>query len=204
MRRPERQRTIRDRVARFRAAVTGLAIRTTCIVGFPGETDADFDELLAFLEETQFDRVGAFAYSPQEGTRAHAMGDDVPDWLKRERLERLTDLQRAITAERYERHLGTAVRALVDRAADASGVAEARLYFQADDIDGVTRVRGDAALLAAAVPGSVIEVTPTAVVDDYDFEATMVGVVDAVSPGMAPRRTRQLPMAAASVGSYGR
>jgi ribosomal protein S12 methylthiotransferase len=102
MRRPERKRTIRDRVARFREAVPGVAIRTTCIVGFPGETDQDFDELLEFLEETQFDRVGAFTYSPQEGTHAAGMVDDVPEPLKRERLERLTELQRSITADRYE------------------------------------------------------------------------------------------------------
>ena len=89
--------------ARFRDAVPGVAIRTTCIVGFPGETEEDFDELLEFLEEMQFDRVGAFTYSPQEGTRAAEMVDDVPDAVKRERLERLTELQRPITAERYER-----------------------------------------------------------------------------------------------------
>ena len=92
-----------------------LALRTTCIVGFPGETADDFQQLLDFVEEVQFDRVGAFAYSPQEGTRAHDMTDDVPDFVKRERLERLTDLQRSITAERYERRIGQVVRVLVDR-----------------------------------------------------------------------------------------
>jgi ribosomal protein S12 methylthiotransferase len=205
MRRPERQRTIRDRVTRFREAVPGLAMRTTCIVGFPGETDEDFETLLAFLQEMEFDRVGAFTYSPQEGTRAHAMADDVPEWLKRERLERLTDLQRAITAERYERHLGTTVRAMVTRAVGSDGVAEARLYFQADDIDGVTRVDGDPALLSAAVPGSIVEVVPREVVDDYDFEATLVRVLDAPAPLTAPRRGRQLPMMTSSgVGSFGR
>jgi len=205
MRRPERQRTIRDRVARFRDAVPGLAMRTTCIVGFPGETDADFDQLLAFLEEMQFDRVGAFTYSPQEGTRAHAMTDDVPEWLKRERLERLTDLQRAITAERYERHVGTVVRALVDRA-PVDGVAEARLYLQADDIDGVTRVRaaaGDSTPPTLA-PGTLVDVLVEEVVDDYDFEATLVRVVDAPTAAVRARRTRQLPMAATTVGSFGR
>src|SRR6476619_4317353 len=68
MRRPERKRTIREKVSRFRQAVPGVAIRTTCIVGFPGETEENFSELLEFLEEIQFDRVGAFTYSPQEGT----------------------------------------------------------------------------------------------------------------------------------------
>src|SRR6185437_7170219 len=100
--RPERQRTIREKVERIRGMVPDVAIRTTCIVGFPGETDEDFETLLAFLEEVQFDRVGAFTYSPQEGTRAAEMDDDVPEALKRERLERLTELQRQVTAERYD------------------------------------------------------------------------------------------------------
>ncbi|HEX5577299.1 MAG TPA: 30S ribosomal protein S12 methylthiotransferase RimO, partial [Gemmatimonadaceae bacterium] len=126
MRRPERKRTIRDRVARFRDAVPDVAIRTTCIVGFPGETEADFDELMEFLEEIRFDRVGAFAYSPQEGTRAAEMADDVPDAIKRDRLERLTDLQRNITAERYESRVGRVERLLVDRV-DATGNAIGRL-----------------------------------------------------------------------------
>ena len=94
MRRPERQTTIREKVARIREVVPDVAIRTTCIVGFPGETEEDFETLLAFLEEMQFDRVGAFTYSPQEGTRAAEMDDDVPDDVKRERLERLNELQR--------------------------------------------------------------------------------------------------------------
>src|SRR4051812_566048 len=113
MRRPERQATIRDRVRRIREVVPGVAIRTTCIVGFPGETEADFAALLAFLEEVAFDRVGAFTYSPQEGTRAAELDDDVPETVKRERLERLNELQRFISAERYEARLGREVRALV-------------------------------------------------------------------------------------------
>src|SRR5204863_434674 len=86
MRRPERQRTLRDKLGWLRGAIPDLAIRTTCLVGFPGETDDDFRELLTFLEEAQFDRLGAFAYSPQEGTRATQYPDDVPDAVKRERL----------------------------------------------------------------------------------------------------------------------
>src|SRR6185437_7183516 len=106
MRRPERQRTIRERIGRIRATVPDVAIRTTCIVGFPGETDEDFETLLAFLEELQFDRVGAFTYSAQDGTRAAALDDDVPDGVKRERLDRLNEVQRLITADRYEQRLG--------------------------------------------------------------------------------------------------
>ena len=140
MRRPERQRTIRDRVKKVREVVPDLAIRTTCIVGFPGETDEDFAQLMGFLEEIQFERVGAFTYSPQEGTRAAEMVDDVPESVKRQRLERLMELQRQITAERYERFVGRTARAMIDRIVD--GEAQARTVWQADDVDGIAYVQG--------------------------------------------------------------
>jgi ribosomal protein S12 methylthiotransferase len=195
MRRPERARTIRERLARVRSIVPEIAIRTTCIVGFPGETEADFESLLEFLEEAQFDRVGAFTYSAQEGTRAHALSDDVPEPVKRERLERLTELQRSITAERYERHVGRTVRVLVDRAGSLGVPAEARAPWQADDIDGIVRVD-------APVPaGRFVNVRIDAVEDDYDFRATVVGTFEALA---APRRSRALPVTATTIGSYGR
>jgi ribosomal protein S12 methylthiotransferase len=194
MRRPEREGTIRDKVRRVREAIPDVAIRTTCIVGFPGETAADFQRLLDFLEEIQFERVGAFTYSPQEGTRAHAMADDVPDEVKRERQERLLDLQRAITADRYERFVGKRARGIVDRRGDR---LEARAIWQADDIDGITLVEGDAA------PGSIVEMTINAVQDDYDFLATQHAVL-VTRP--APMRERaSLPVVSlTSIGSFGR
>ena len=196
MRRPERKRTIREKVNRFREAVPGVAIRTTCIVGFPGETEAQFEELLEFLEEIQFERVGAFTYSPQEGTRAADLTDDVPETLKRERLERLTELQRVVTAERYESRLGKVARAIVDRPT-ATG-SQARLPWQADDIDGVTY------LDEAHAPGTFLDVAVLEVVDDYDFKASVVGVL----PGEPQRKTRQssaaLPVLESTIGSYGR
>ncbi|HEX9383427.1 MAG TPA: 30S ribosomal protein S12 methylthiotransferase RimO, partial [Gemmatimonadaceae bacterium] len=162
MRRPERKRTIRERVQKFRGAVPDVAIRTTCIVGFPGETDEQFEELLQFLEEMQFERVGAFTYSAQEGTRAAQYPDDVHETVKRERLERLTELQRAITAGKYESRTGGSALALVDRTDPERGTSQARLPWQADDIDGVTQV--DEAL----APGTMLEVAVEEVVDDYD------------------------------------
>jgi ribosomal protein S12 methylthiotransferase len=195
MRRPERKRTIRDRVARFREAVPGVAIRTTCIVGFPGETDADFEELMEFLEEIQFDRVGAFTYSPQEGTRAAAMIDDVPDAIKRERLERLTELQRSITADRYESRTGKISRIIVDRISDDGG-SIGRLPWQADDVDGVTYI--DERL----EPGEFADVAVEEVVDDYDFRATMVRRI-ATAPRLATTTRRALPLIT-TIGSYGR
>ncbi|MDB4875649.1 MAG: Ribosomal protein methylthiotransferase rimO [Gemmatimonadetes bacterium] len=195
MRRPERQKSIRERVQRVRAMVPDVAIRTTCIVGFPGETEEDFETLLAFLEEIQFERVGAFTYSPQEGTRAAEMEDDVPEAVKRTRLERLNETQRLITAERYEARLGRTVRALVDRVDD--GVVQARTMWQADDIDGVTYVAG----AEHVAPGAFIDVRLDDVLEDVDFAATLVNVVSA--PLAPPRATRALPMFK-SIGSFGR
>ncbi len=198
MRRPERKRTIRERVRRFRDAVPDVAIRTTCIVGFPGETEEQFEELLEFLEEIQFERVGAFTYSPQEGTRAAQYADDVHEAVKRERLERLTELQRGITAERYEARLGRTALALVDRSDPLLGTSQVRLPWQADDIDGVTQV--DEAL----PPGTIAEVAVEEVVDDYDFRASLVRVV--LPAGVPERRriSRQLPVSQVTIGSYGR
>ena len=190
MRRPERKRTVREKVALYRDTVAGVAIRTTCIVGFPGETNADFLELMEFLEEMRFERVGAFTYSAQEGTRAAQLSDDVPESIKRERLELLTELQRAITEERYNERVDTRAVALAD------GGQRARLPWQADDIDGVTHLDCDAA------PGSFVEVDVTGT-DDYDFTATVLRTVSAAPAAQSvPRQSRSLPMA--SMGAFGR
>ena len=196
MRRPERRRTIRERVARLRDVVPDLALRTTCIVGFPGETDEDFAQLMAFLEEIQFERVGAFTYSPQEGTRAAEMEDDVPDSVKRERLERLLELQRQITAERYERFVGRRARAMIDRVVD--GEAQGRTVWQADDVDGIVHLQGAERL----APGTIVDAAIDGVEDDVDFRGTLLRVVDAPSAA-APKR-RALPMVGSTIGSFGR
>jgi len=198
MRRPERKRTIRERVAKFRDAVPDVAIRTTCIVGFPGETEEQFDELLEFLEEIQFERVGAFTYSPQEGTRAAQYADDVHEAVKRERLERLTELQRSITGERYESRVGRTAPAIVDRTNPENGTSQARLPWQADDIDGVTQI--DVAL----PPGTIAEVAVEEVVDDYDFQASVIRVPLPAGIREPRRVSRELPIAQVTIGSYGR
>jgi ribosomal protein S12 methylthiotransferase len=127
------------------------------------------------------------------------MTDDVPEDVKRHRLEAVQELQRHITAERYESRIGSVVTALVVEAAGPDGIAIARLPWQADDIDGVTRVVTD------ALAGSLIEVEVTEVVDDYDFEARALRLISAPPvPQAAPRSGRSLPMAGASMGSFGR
>jgi len=169
MRRPERQHTLREKLRWLRDAIPDLAIRTTCLVGFPGESDQDFRTLLEFLEEAQFDRLGAFAYSPQEGTRATAYPDDVPDAVKRDRLEELLEVQRAISAERLARFVGRETPVLVDSVADPDDEGTThvgRVPWQADDVDGVTHLeRG-----GWGTPGSLVRARITAS-EDYDFRA---------------------------------
>ncbi len=170
MRRPERRDTIRAKVEQLRGAVPDIAVRTTTMVGFPGETDADFQMLCEFAEEIQFERLGVFTYSPQEGTRAvENYPDDVPDDVKRARQEQLLELQRAISEDRLARYVGRETRVLVDRAADTDepGFTHVgRVMWQADDVDGVTYVSGT----GEAHPGDFVRVT---LVDnrDYDFMA---------------------------------
>jgi ribosomal protein S12 methylthiotransferase len=196
MRRPERNRTIREKVARIRDVVPDVAIRTTCIVGFPGETDRDFQTLMSLLEDVQFDRVGAFTYSPQEGTAAHALPDDVPESLKLERLERLTELQSAISAERFETRVGRSVDAMVDRV--HAGCIEARAIWQAHDIDGITRIARDA---VSCAPGDLLQVRVESVEDDVDLTARPERVVSRAGAVPPPPR-RALPLM--SIGAYGR
>ncbi|MFN2566965.1 MAG: 30S ribosomal protein S12 methylthiotransferase RimO [Gemmatimonadaceae bacterium] len=197
MRRPERQRTLREKVTRIRDVIPDAAIRTTCVVGFPGETEADFETLLAFLDDVQFDRAGAFAYSPQEGTRGAELPDDVPEPLKRERLERLLELQRQISVDCAERHVGRTVRAIVDRVAD-DGAVKARTMWQADEVDGVTLLAGAAELR----PGTLADVTIRGVADDADFVASVARV--AATARLPARRMRHLPVAPVTIGSFGR
>ncbi len=159
MRRPERRSTIRERVGWLRDAVPDLTLRTTVIVGFPGESDDDFRELLDLLEELAFDRVGAFTYSPEEGTRAATMPDPVPESLARERLEELLDVQRSVAVEKGLEQVGRVHAALVDRLVDDDPeyAAQARTQGQAPDVDGVTHLLADETA-AGLAPGDMVEV----------------------------------------------
>ena len=125
---------IRNLIRRMRAGIPGLTIRTTFIVGFPGETDADFEELLAFLEATRFDRVGVFRYSREEGTKAAKLGDQVPDDVKQARWARAMELLQRLSRERLEGMVGRRLRVLVEK----PGLA--RSEGDAMEIDGVVTV----------------------------------------------------------------
>jgi ribosomal protein S12 methylthiotransferase len=175
MRRPERQATIRERVSWLREAVPGITLRTTVIVGFPGETDEDFQELLDLLEELRFDRVGAFTYSIEDGTRAAALDDQLPESLKRERMDELMDLQRGISFDRNLEQVGSIQTLLVDRMLDADEdpdfMAVGRTAGQALDVDGATQVLPAAPDLVQ--PGRFVEIE---IVDalEYDLIAKVV------------------------------
>ncbi len=165
MRRPERQATILERVAWLRESVPGIVLRTTVIVGFPGETEEEFGELLDLLDEVRFDRVGAFPYSLEEGTPAAGMDGHLSEGEKRERMEALMELQREISFERNEGLVGTRETALVDRLVDDDPeyVAEGRTRGQALDVDGITRILPGADL----EPGAFVQVE---IVDALEYD----------------------------------
>ena len=139
MKRPGSSSKVLERIRAWRSVCPELTIRSTFIVGFPGETEAEFEELLEFLHEAQLDRVGAFAYSPVDGAKANELPDPVDEEVKQERLERFMATQAAISADKLKRKVGQTMQALVDHA-DANG-AIARTSADAPEIDGVLRIR---------------------------------------------------------------
>lgn len=128
-------------IARLRREVPGVALRTTMIVGHPGETEADFEALLDFVREARFERLGAFTYSEEEGTfGAEHYADDVPEEVKQQRLERLMELQRDISLEYNRSRVGAEERVLVDAVLD-DGTLVCRSEFESPDVDGEILVR---------------------------------------------------------------
>jgi ribosomal protein S12 methylthiotransferase len=136
MKRPGTRAAYERLLARIRHRLPGVSLRTTFIVGFPGETDADVEVLQSFVEATQFDHVGVFTYSHEEGTSAFGLPDDVPAAVKRRRRSALMERQRRIVARHQKGRLGTRVRLLVDGpSAEHELVLRARTEGQAPDID---------------------------------------------------------------------
>ena len=139
MKRPAATENTLARIQAWRAACPEIVIRSTFIVGFPGETEEDFQMLLDFLEAAQLDRVGCFPYSAVEGAAANALPDHVPEELKQERLERFMETQAEISATRLERRIGQTMTVLVDEITD-DGTALTRSYADAPEIDGIVIV----------------------------------------------------------------
>jgi ribosomal protein S12 methylthiotransferase len=136
MKRPGSRQKYDRLLAHIRTRVPGVALRTTFIVGFPGETDTDVEELCRFVSDHAFDHVGAFTYSHEEGTSAHSLDDDVPAKVKASRRNRVMGLQKRLTQQRQRTRVGERARVLVDGpASDHELVLKARLASQAPDID---------------------------------------------------------------------
>jgi ribosomal protein S12 methylthiotransferase len=153
---------IRDLLRRIRAGIPGIALRTTFIVGFPGETDADVDELCAFIRETKFERLGVFRYSQEEGTRAAKLADQLPAKVKEARWHRTMALQKEIAARVSESFVGRTLRVLVEEPGVARGEADA------PDIDGRVYVPRELPV------GEFAEVSITGC-HDYDLLALPLG-----------------------------
>src|SRR5690606_2533717 len=152
MKRPGNVDRVLERVQAWRAACPELTIRSTFIVGFPGETEAEFQELLDFLDVAQLDRVGAFAYSPVEGAAANDLPGALPDEVREERLARFMQHQAAISAARLEGKIGSVQKVIVDIAED--DLATARTMGEAPEIDGLVHVQQ----VEDVRPGDIIEV----------------------------------------------
>jgi ribosomal protein S12 methylthiotransferase len=146
---------IRGVFARLREINPLFALRTTIMVGFPGETEAQFGRVLDFLEEAELDRVGAFAFSPEEGTKAALLPDQVPDEVKEERLSRLMELQARVSLERNALFAGRALRVLVEEIDPDDDRAWGRSFRDAPEVDGIVSIENGGAL----APGSWADVT---------------------------------------------
>jgi len=160
-----------DLIARIRAAVPGVVLRTTVMVGFPGETGAEFQQLMAFVQETRFDRLGAFAYCRESGTRAASLRKQVPDEVKQERLDAVMQLQAGISHDKNAALVGKELDAIIDQAVPSgkrgTAILIGRTRGQAPDVDGVIRIKGDAS------PGDIVSAIVTGA-DEYDLEAELV------------------------------
>ena len=144
-----------------------LTLRSTFIVGFPGETEEDFQMLLDFLEKAELDRVGCFKYSPIEGAKANELADPVPEDVKEERFHRFMELQQKISARRLAAKVGRELDVIVDEVDDEGAIG--RSFADAPEIDGVVYLNGETALK----PGDIVKVKIENS-DEYDLWGTVV------------------------------
>lgn len=168
MRRPANIEWVHSTIAKMRAAMPDLAIRSTFIVGYPGETEAEFQALLDFTRELEFDRVGAFTFSFEPGTTSESLGDPVPQEVKEERRNRLMEQQQPISLKKNQTLIGKRLDVLIEGKGD--GISLGRSYRDAPEIDGLVLVEGDLPI------GEIVPVRMTGAMA-YD----LVGTID-ISP----------------------
>jgi len=167
MKRPAHAVNTLDRIRAWRRECPDLTLRSTFIVGFPGETEAEFTELLAWLTDAQLDRVGCFKYSPVAGATANALGAHVPPAVQQERYERFMAHAQAISAQRLQRRVGTSIQVLVDGIDRKTAIA--RSAAEAPEIDGVVRITNGSKLKV----GEFAQVRVTKA-DAYDLTGRIV------------------------------
>jgi ribosomal protein S12 methylthiotransferase len=157
-------------IKRWREICPDITLRSTFIVGFPGETEAEFEELLEFLQEAQLDRVGCFAYSPVEGATANALADHVPEEIKEERRTRFMAMQEAISTARLTRKIGRRMTVLIDEIQKNKAIA--RSTADAPEIDGVVYINN----VKNMKPGEFVEVEITGS-DAHDLRAKVAAPI---------------------------
>jgi ribosomal protein S12 methylthiotransferase len=167
MKRPASSEKNLERIQAWRAACPDITVRSTFIAGFPGETEAEFEELLQFLREAQLDRVGCFAYSPVEGARANDLPDPVPEEVKEERRARFMEVQAEISRDKLRRKVGATIDVLVDEVSGSLAIGRGKA--DAPEIDGVVQVKG----AKGAKPGSLIKAVVSGATD-HDLLAKAV------------------------------
>ncbi|TXS96255.1 30S ribosomal protein S12 methylthiotransferase RimO [Parahaliea maris] len=164
MKRPAAAEKVLDRIQHWRSICPDLTLRSTFIVGFPGETDRDFDILLDFLREAQLDRVGCFQYSPVKGAAANDLPDHVPEEVKQERWERFMEVQQQISADKLQAKVGKTIEILIDEVDEEGAIG--RSTADAPEIDGKVYLDGATGLN----PGDFVEAEVTGA-DEYDLWA---------------------------------
>ena len=168
MKRPAAQEKTLERIARWREICPDLTLRSTFIVGFPGETDSDFAYLLDWLDEAEIDRVGCFKYEPVRGAAANDLGGFVPDDVKEERWHRFMQAQQKISARRLKRKVGTRQQVIIDEVGPT--VSKGRSRADAPEIDGAVYVASKRPLRVGEIATVKIERA-----DEYDLHGTAVG-----------------------------
>jgi ribosomal protein S12 methylthiotransferase len=177
MRRKENGDQIRDAIAMIRDAVPEITLRSTVIVGFPGEDESHFRLLLRFLEETEFDHLGVFMYSPEEGTASAAMADHVPDDEKLARLERVAEMHNKIAIRRRSLMIDTVTDLLIEGFDRGKNMVFGRMQSQAPEIDDVVYVNGIDGRSVNSVIGDFVSVRITGV-SGFDLLATTMETAD--------------------------
>ncbi|MCD8521446.1 MAG: 30S ribosomal protein S12 methylthiotransferase RimO [Saccharospirillaceae bacterium] len=168
MKRPAHAENTLERIHQWRAQVPDLVIRSTFVVGFPGETEDDFQMLLDWLEEAELDRVGCFKYSPVDGAKANDLPDHVPEEIQQERYDRFMQAQQAISARKLQRKIGSRMTVIIDEVDEEGAVA--RSAADAPNIDGMVYLND----FFDCQPGDLVEVEIEHA-DEYDLWAAPVG-----------------------------